>query len=188
MKVSEIKYERYTIEQAKAGFEEFKAALADAKCEKCVMRARDKFIKEVYIEYATAASLSNCRFTLNTKDEFYQGEMAYYDEVSPLFAQMMTEYADLMLESPYRAGLEKLLNPRIFDLYEVSKKSFGDAIVEDMQNENAICTEYSKFMSELLIDFDGEKLPLSVVRGKLSDTDRAVRRAAAEAIGRGLEG
>ena len=32
-----------------------------------------------------------------------------------------------------------------------------------------ICTEYSKFMSELLIDFDGEKLPLSVVRGKLSD-------------------
>ena len=187
MKVSEIKYERYTIEQAKAGFEEFKAALADAKCERCVMRARDKFIKEVYVEYATSSSLANCRFTLDTRNEFYQGEMAYYDEVSPLFAQMMTEYADLMLASPHRAGLEKLINPRIFELYEVSKKSFGDAIVEDMQNENAICTEYSKFMSELLIDFGGEKLPLSVVRGKLSDTDRATRRAAAEAIGRGLE-
>ena len=185
MKVSKIKYERYTIEQAKAGFEAFKTACANAKNAEDVVAAREEFLK-VYTEYATASALANCRFTLDTRDEFYQTEMSYYDEISPLFSQIITEYADIMLASPFRAELEKLINPRLFKLYEVAKKTFSEAIVEDMQKENAITTEYSKFMSELVFDYEGEKLPLSVLRGKLEDTDREIRKKAAEAIGRGL--
>ena len=182
MKVSEIKYERYTIEEAKAAFEAFKTAVDKATCAKDVFDAKEK-LQDAAIEYYTAASLSNCRFTLDTRDEFYQAEMSYYDEVSPLFSQIMTEYADIMLSSPYRAELETMMNPRIFKSFEIAKKAFSPAIVEDMQKENAITTEYSKFMSELVFDYEGEKMPLSVLRGKLEDTDREVRRKAAEAIG-----
>ena len=185
MKVSEIKYERYTVEQARAGFEKFKSTCAGASSASDIVAAREEFLK-VYIEYYTASSLANCRFTLDTRDEFYQNEMAYYDEVSPLFSQIMNEYADIMLNTPFRAELEKLINPRLFKLYEISKKSFSEAIVEDMQKENAIVTEYSKFMSELSFDYEGEKMPLSVLRGKLEDTDRETRKKAATAIGRGL--
>ena len=41
-------------------------------------------------------------------------------------------------------------------------------------------------MGELAFEFDGEKIPLSVLRGKLEDDDREVRRRAAEAIGKTL--
>ena len=186
MKVSDIKYERYTLEAANEGFERFKCAAEGARSAEEVAAARREFIDGVYTEYATASALANCRFTLDTRDEFYQAEMSYYDEVSPLFEQIFTQYADIMLSSPFRKELEALIGSRIFALYEVSKKAFSEEIVEDMQKENALVTEYSKFMSELPFFYDGEKMPLSVLRGKLEDTDRSVRKKAADAIGEGL--
>ena len=84
------------------------------------------------IEYETAASLSYNRFSLDTNSEFYQAEMAYYDEVGPLFADLMTKVADMMLSCPFRKELESLMNPRIFLGYEIAKKSFAPCITEDM--------------------------------------------------------
>jgi len=186
MKVSEIVYKRYTIEEGKAAFEAFGSAVKAAKCADDVIAAREGFMEAMKL-YSEAASLSHCRFTLDTRNEFYQAEMSYYDEVGPLFAELSTAYADLMLESPYRAELEEKLGSRRFKFYEIAKKSFSPEIIDDMQKENAVSTEYSKFMSELVFDYEGEKIPLSVIRGKLSDSDREVRRKAAFAIGEGLK-
>ncbi len=185
MKVSEIPYVRYTVEEAKEAFELFKKGASEAKCAQDVADSRETAMNAV-LEYTNALSLANCRFTLNTRDEFYQGEMAYYDEAGPLFQQLMAEYADIMLETPFRKELENILGERRFKFYEISKKTFSPEIIEDLQKENALSTEYSKFMSELVFDFDGKQLPLSVVRGKLDDTDRETRKKAAEAIGIGL--
>lgn len=185
MKVSQIEYKRYTIEEGRVAFEAFKTAVNEAKCAADVAAAREEFMKKVE-EYSEAASLSNCRFTLDTRSEFYQGEVDYYDQVGPLFAQIFTEYSKLMLTTPFRSELEELLGSRRFRFYEIAEKSFSDAVIDDMQQENAVVTEYSKFMSELVFEYDGEKLPLSVLRGKLNDSDREVRRKTALAIGEGL--
>ena len=186
MKVHEIPYKRYTIEEGKAAFETFRLAAQNAMCAEDIVRAREALMNE-FESYVESASLSNCRFTLDTRDEFYQGEVSYYDEVGPLFSELMTLYAEIMLSSPYRAELEKLLGTRRFKFYEIAKKSFSPEIIDDMQKENAVSTEYSKFMSELVFEYDGEKMPLSVLRGKLSDSDREVRKKAAYAIGEGLQ-
>ncbi len=186
MKVSEIVYKRYTIEEGKAAFEAFKTAVDAAKNADDVIAARDALMGAFKL-YGEAASLSNCRFTLDTRNEFYQGEVSYYDEVGPLFAELSTEFSEIMLASPYRAELEAKLGSRRFKFYEIAKKSFSPEIIDDMQKENAVSTEYSKFMSELVFEYDGEKMPLSVIRGKLSDSDREVRRKAAYAIGEGLK-
>ena len=186
MKVSEIPYKRYTIEEAQEAFARFRSAVSKAESADDVVEAR-KIILDILCEYATAASLANCRFTLNTRDPFYQAEMEYYDEKGPLFNQLEVEYADLMLSSPYREELEKKLNPQLFKKWICAKKAFSPEIIAESQEENAIVTEYSKFMSELAFSFDGKTLPLSVVRGYLENTDRDVRRRAAEAIGKGLQ-
>ncbi|MBO7150853.1 MAG: M3 family oligoendopeptidase, partial [Clostridia bacterium] len=146
-----------------------------------------KIIEEMNKDAGTANALAYIRFSLNTKDEFYQGEMDYYDQAGPIFAQIGVQFSTMMLECPYRAELEQKLNPQIFKHYEISKKAFSDAIIEDMQTENATVTEYDKFMGALTIEFEGEQLPLSVVRGKLDDENREVRYKAAVAIGSGLE-
>ena len=109
MKVSAIPYDRYTVEEGRAALDEFRASSSAAKSAEELLSARKVFLEKMQLEYSTAAALANCRFTLNTKDDFYQNEMAYYDEVSPLFSQIMNEYADIMLNTPFRAELEKLI-------------------------------------------------------------------------------
>ena len=186
MKVSEIPYVRYTIEEAKEAFARFEAAMKAAQSAEEVVAARGIML-EVLCEYVTAASLANCRFTLDTRDPFYQAEMAYYDEVGPLFSDLQVQYADLMLRSPYRKELETLMNPKLFREYECAKKAFSPAIIEESQEENNLSTEYSKFMSEMAFEFEGETMPLSMLRGRLEDSDRETRRRAAVAIGEGLK-
>ncbi len=186
MKVSEIPYVRYTLEDLQSAYAKIKEILMSAKCADDVLKAHD-LMNDVSIEYGTAASLAHCRFTLNTKDEFYQGEVAYYDEIGPLAQQMMNEYAIILLDSPFRAELETKINPRMFKQFEISRKAFDPAIIPELQEENNITTEYSKFMSEMVFEYNGEKMPLSRLRGGLEDDDREVRRATAEAIGRGLK-
>ena len=176
MKVQERPYKRYTIEEGRAAFDAFKASCESAKCADDVIRAREVFLAEMK-NYEEAGSLSNCRFTLDTRDEFYQGEVAYYDEVGPLFQEMTTAFAAAMLDSPHRAEGEALIGPRVFAGYEVARRAFCPAITEDVQKENALTTEYSKLMSEMSFTFRGEEMPLSVLRGKLQDGDRGTRRS-----------
>ncbi len=186
MKVSQIPYKRYTLEEARTAFDAFCKANAAAACAQDVIAAKDALMESM-IDYATQASLANCRFTLDTRDEFYGAEVSYYDEIGPHISGMQAEYGKLLLASPYRAELEKLLNPRIFKSLEIGMKCFDPSIVEDMQLENSITTEYSKFMSEMQFEFRGQTMPLSALRGNLEDGDRETRRECAEAIGRGLQ-
>ena len=185
MVVSQIPYKRYTIEEGRAAFEAVREQIGKASNAQEVLLAK-KIFDDAFLQYATACSLANCRFTLDTRDAFYSKEVEYYDEVSPLFEELSVGFYDLLLESPYRKDLEKLMNPRILKRAEIAKKTFSSEIIEDCQRENALVTEYSKLMSGMLFEYEGEKLPLSAIRGKLEDHSREVRKAVAVAIGKGL--
>lgn len=185
MKVSGIPYERYTVERAEKEINAVIEKIKEASSAVDLVSARDEF-NRINEEIETSASIANCRFTLNTADEFYNEEMDYYDESSPLFSKFSNEYEKAMLESPFRAEAEKIINPRVFKGFEISQKTFSDEVIEDMQKENALVTKYSKFMGDMLFEFEGEKMPLSVLRGKLEDDSREIRRKAAEAIGKTL--
>ncbi len=186
MKVSEMPYQRITVEEFKEQAEKIIAKIKAAKSAEDLKAARDKYNK-ISEDVDTAASLANCRFTLNTRDEFYNAEMDYYDNAMPLFSEIENEYKKAMLDSPYKADAEKLINSRVFKGFEMSLKTFSPEVIEDLQQENALVTKYSKFMGELAFEFEGEKMPLSVLRGKLEDDSRDVRRKAAEAIGKTME-
>ncbi len=186
MKVSEMPYQRITVEEFKEQAEKIIEKIKSAKSAEDLKAARDEYNK-ISEDVDTAASLANCRFTLNTRDEFYNAEMDYYDNAMPLFSEIENEYKKAILDSPYRADAEKLINPRVFKGFEMSLKTFSPEVIEDLQAENALVTKYSKFMGELAFEFEGEKMPLSVLRGKLEDDSRDVRRKAAEAIGKTME-
>ena len=186
MKVSEMPYKRITVEELKEQAERIIAKIKAAKSAEDLKNARDEFNK-ISEEAETACALANCRFTLNTRDEFYNAEMDYYDNAMPLFSEIENEYKKAMLESPYKSEAEKLINPRVFKGFEMSLKTFSPEVIEDLQQENALVTKYSKFMGELAFEFESEKMPLSVLRGKLEDDSRDIRKKAAEAIGKTME-
>ncbi len=186
MKVCDMPYKRITVEEYKEQAQGIIEKIKKASCAEDLKKARDEY-NAVSDELSTAFSLANCRFTLNTRDEFYNGEMDYYDNAMPLFTQIENEYKKAMLDSPHRKEAEMLINPRVFKGFEISQKTFSPEVIEDLQKENAIVTRYSKFMGELAFDFENEKMPLSVLRGKLEADDREIRKRAAEAIGKTLE-
>ena len=105
MLVKDLPYKRYEIETYKKAFEEFSDAASLAKTADEFLSAREKFLTEVK-HYSTMSALANCRFTLNTADEFYQKEMDYYDENGPLFQEVYVKYGDVMLTTPLRPELE----------------------------------------------------------------------------------
>lgn len=185
-KVNDLPYSRVTLEEMRAAFENFFAAAEKANCADDMLAARQELIARRK-KFDTAYCLANIRFTQNTADPFYKGEMDYYDEVYPLVHNELAKYFRVMLESPFRKEMEAKLGSVLFAGFECAVKAHSEEIVEDEQQENALTTEYSQLMAGMLFDWQGEKIPLTVLRGKLEDPDPAVRKAAADAIGLGLQ-
>ena len=186
MKVSELKYERVTLEQVKAVMEDVTAKVRAAKSAEEVLATRGEYLN-ILCEYKTASALAYMRYSINTADEFYVAEMDYYDEIGPAVGQLLVEYSGAMLDSPFRAELEEKLSPVLFKSMEVERKSMSAAIVEDMVEENKLVSEYSKLMAGMEFEFRGEKLPRAMLMKYAKDPDRETRRECYEVLGRGLE-
>jgi len=76
MKVSEIPYERADAEKACGAIDKAVEKIHAAKSVGDVLEARD-IVNDAMCEFYTASSLANARFTLNTKDEFYNAEKVF---------------------------------------------------------------------------------------------------------------
>ena len=146
MKVSELPYRRVSLEEVKQVMEDVIARIRNAKSVEEILAAREDYLK-MNLEFYTNAGLANMRYTINTVDEFYVAENEYYDEITPAAQNYTVEYASALLDSPFRAELEKALSPVLFQSMEVSRKAMSPAIIEDMVEENKLVREYSNLMS-----------------------------------------
>ncbi len=182
IKFKDLPYERADIKDIENAVSEFKNTAKTAKSAKEVYDAYAR-LTSVVDRYGTMGSLAYARYTLNTRDEFYLGEQVYYDEIGPQAVAMLNEAADLLLDSPYRAELEKMFPETVYPSLDLQRKSHSPETIEDEQEENAIVTEYSQLMSQIACDFKGEQKPISYVRGFMDNADRNVRKEAADAIG-----
>ncbi|MBR4165303.1 MAG: M3 family oligoendopeptidase, partial [Lachnospiraceae bacterium] len=185
MKVSELPYERVSIEEVKEKLPQLVERIRSAKSVEEVLAAREDY-RAFQKRFYTNASLASMRYTINTVDEFYVAENEYYDEIGPEAQALAQEYAKAMLESPFRPELEKKFGTLIFRQAEIELKSMSPAIIEDMVEENKVVMEYSKLMAGMDFEFRGETMPRSVLMGFAKSEDRATRKECYEALGRGL--
>ena len=188
MKVSELKYERLTLETFAEEIQTIiedvkKAASADE-----VMAARNR-CNDLYIRLETAQALSYMRYSINTADEFYLAEKDYYDEMGPQAQNYLLEYTKAMLATPFRKELEESgqIIPLVFRSYEVELKSMSPEIIEDMIEENKVVSQYSQLMAAMEFEFRGEKLPRPMLMKYAKSPDRATRKEAYEVLGRTLQ-
>lgn len=186
MKVSELKYERVTLEEITEAMNRITPQVKNAKTVEEVLEAREQYVK-LGKRFETAFALSYMRYTINTVDEFYVAEKDYYDEILPQVQNLMLSYSNALLDSPFRPELEKRLIPVIFKKLEIERKAMDPIIVEDMIEENKIVSEYSKLMAGIMVEFRGEKRPRALHTKFLNDDDRNTRREAYDAMGAALE-
>ncbi len=135
-------------------------------------------------ETDTACSLAYARHTINTKDEFYDKENDYLDEISPALQEMSQKIHLALLHSPFRTELEARFGKLFFTNMEIRVRTVSPAIMELMQEENRLQSEYQNLYASALAEWQGELLPLPKLLPFKESTDRTIRRAAYEAEGR----
>ena len=184
-KISEMKYERVDKDTV---IEKIKDIICRVECApdgNALLSLRDEY-NNLSNHVGTMARLASTRLNLNSRDEFYTAEMDYYNVALPEIQMYDVKFTRAFLESPYLEEAKKMLNPLVITMMELSLKCVDERVLEEMQEENKLTTEYSKFVSELTYDFRGEKLTLGALRKYMQDSDRATRREAYDALGKAL--
>lgn len=180
MKFSEMPYSRPDMEALAAATTQTLEAMKAAPNAAGQIAAYDAYEKKMQTA-GTMQQVAYIRHTINTKDEFYNAENDYMDEIGPKLQELSHRVNTALLESPYRAELERHYGALMFKNLEIAARSFSPAIVELMQEENKLVSEYQNLYASATVEFDGKTMPLPLLGPYKQDPDRAVRKAAYEA-------
>lgn len=181
MKFEEFKYQRPDMEEYKSEMDALLADIATGKDLETEKKAIYR-IFDVQDKIDTQYTLVSTRNSVNTKDEFYEQEKQFFDEVSPHIQQYEVTVLKKLLESEHRDALEQELGSQLFTQAELAQKTFSEEIIPDLQKENKLSTEYSKLLAGAQIEFDGGTYNLSQMGPFLQDTNRDTRYRAQLAV------
>ena len=138
-------------------------------------------INQLRHHFYTKETLVSIRHSVDTRDEFYKAEQEYFDEINPIVQEYITDYYRAITGSKFRKELEEHWGAQLFRLAEMSLKIFSPEIIEDLQQENKLSTQYSQLIASAKIPFEGEERTLSQLIPFEQSTDRGMRERAAEA-------
>lgn len=187
MKLADFTYIRPDADSLCAQLAALTDRLCAAKEPDAALKLWEKFntLRDAFETMATVASI---RHTCNTKDEFYDKENDFLDEVGPLVTDAENKFCAAFLKSPCRAQLTQRLGSLLFLKLDLAVRSSCSEIVGLMQKENALTSRYTKLYAGAQIDFDGKRLTVPQMAPYKHSPDRAVRKAAMQAEGEWFDG
>jgi len=141
--------------------------------------------KEISLEFGkyndhigTFGTLASIRHSINTKDEFYDEEMKFWNETYPELSQYGQQWTMAMLQSPFRADFEAEYGNLMFVNAEIALKAFSPEIIPEMQKENDLNQEYEKLLASAQIPFEDKVYTISQLTPLKSDPNDSRRLAA----------
>lgn len=179
MKFSEYRYERPDAAKLKVRFKELLKGLSADSLEE--QKAAFSEINKLRNEFDTMATLVSIRHSINTEDEFYKAEQEYMDEVGPVIQEYVTDFFRALVQSKFRAEFEQEWGTQLLQIAEISLRTFSPEVIEDLQLENKLSTEYSQIIASAKILFEGEERTLPQLAPFELSTDRGMRKRASEA-------
>ena len=182
MKFSEMPYARPDMPALFADLDRLTARLKEAQSadeQFAVYKEKERIMSA----FSTQASICGIRSTVDTRDKFYEEEQAFLDEQYPLLSEKRQDFNRALVESKFRPQLEEKMGSLMFTDMEMELKSFSPEIIPLMQEENRLTTEYQKLYASARVEFQGKTLTIAQLGPYQQDPDRAVRKAAVEAVG-----
>ncbi len=180
MKFNEFKYERPNYEELKAKLnsliKEFEESNEIEEADSNLKR-----INEVRNHIVTLKNIAYIRHTIDTTNEFYDKEKEFWDIHEPLFEELSSKFYRAITLSKFRKELEVRYGKQYFNIAEFSLKSFSPEVIEELQLENKLSSEYVKLIATAKIMFEGEERNLSGLIPFTLSSDRNIRKAANEA-------
>ncbi|WP_334074579.1 M3 family oligoendopeptidase [Paenibacillus sp. A14] len=181
MKFSDYHYERPDVQVFEQKFRELLNGFTSAGTYEEQDRAMTE-INKLRSQFDTLQQLASIRHSIDTNDEFYKAEQDFFDENGPVVQEYITDYYRALVNSKFRENLEKKWGHQLFRLAELSLKTFSPEVIEDLQQENKLTTEYAKLIASAKIPFEGEERTLPQLIPFQQSTDREIRKRAMEAF------
>lgn len=186
MLFKDFEYKRINIEELKKKLDDIRESIINAKNSKELIDIYYNLDK-IYKNLSTMSVLVYIRNSIDTTDEFYAKEKEFYDENQPILEKYFNDISKLIYDSEFRKELEEEFGSLLFRKIDISLKTFDEKIIEDLQEENKLSTEYNKLTSSAKIFFKGEERNLSEMVPFIQDKDRNIRKEAAELVGKFFE-
>ena len=182
MKFSEMPYERPDWEAFKEKQNQFTARM---KAAKSYEEARAVFLEKEELDRHgnTMSTLAQIRNTIDTRDEFYDGEITFWNAAIPEWQECDQAWSIAMLESPFRKDFESEYGGLMFLNTEIRLKTFSPEIVPQLQKENDLTQAYQKLIASAKVPFEGKTYTLAQMGPFQSDADDQRRLAAWKAVG-----
>jgi len=185
MKFNEYVYKRPNLENLSNKVNEYVEKIKSSKNVEEVLEIV-KQMTTISKDIDTYATLCSIRNSVDTTDEFYEKEQEYFDNNLPIYSEAANNYLLALYNSPFRKELEAVLGEYLFKKIEVELKTFSPEIISDLQEENKLCTEYSKLIASAKIEFDGKINNLPQMSPYLNNTDRNIRKQANDLVAKFL--
>ncbi len=182
MKFSQMEYSRPDIEAVK---ERISLLTDNFKKASTYEKARELFIQVDRLKrnIETQGTLASVRHSIDTRDEFYDNEVQFWNEKGPELAEYEQAFTLALLESPFRKELSEEFGEIVFINAEIDLKTFSPEIIPELQKENELVQQYHKLLASAQIPFEGKNYTLSQLSPFKNDPDDERRLAAWKAEG-----
>lgn len=180
MKFSDFEYERPNYEKSKNQIIEIINNIENSKTYKEQRQNIDK-LNSIRNNIETMSTLCSIRHSINVEDEFYEREKVYWDEYSPLYEELNSLFYKSVVNSKFKEDIQKDFGRQFINIASFNLKSFSSEIIKDLQEENKLCSKYTKLLASAKIHFEGEERNLSGLLKFMSSEDRDMRIKASKA-------
>lgn len=180
MKFTNFQYQRPSIDKVRASIREQIIAFQEATRINEQITVVKK-INEVRMEFESAQMLAHIRHTLDTTNLFYEEEHEFFNKHYPEYEEVITQFYQTILETPFKIELEEALGKQFFRTAESKIRTFSTAVMDLLIEENNLTSQYQKLIATARIQFNGEELTLSQVEKYISEPNREIRKSAAQA-------
>ena len=174
MKFSQYKYERSSYEDIKDKF----IKLVDKINKSTNYEDRKNYIlqlNEIRNDIQSNSTIASIRYSIDTSDEYYEEEKKYWDEYMPLYEDLNCEFYKAIVNSQFKNEIINDFSKQFYNICEDSIKSFSKEIIEDLQEENKLCSQYTKLLASAKIEYKGETHNLSSLMKYMMDKDIETR-------------
>ncbi|MGN0169078.1 MAG: M3 family oligoendopeptidase [Acetatifactor sp.] len=180
MKFCDMPYQRLTLEEIKAAYQEMEQLAENAEGEadlKKIMERNQRLSDDM-----TAIEICYIRHRMNVNDEFYAGEQNYYDEIAPEISELKNHFIDKLLTSPVAGDYKKLIGSQAAAMLDCDRKGMNSSVISLMQEESSLTEQYMKLTSNATVLWEGKKVNRALMSQYVQSTDRETRRKATLAI------
>lgn len=176
-KFPQLEYLRPDVETVKkelnAAIDEFLKAASYEEARRIYIR-----IEELDAGFSTMYNIASIRNTMDTADEFYDGEINYFNAVMPEYMLVLKRASQALTESAFKDDFAGEFGAIFIKKAENAQRIMSEEIAEDLVEESNLEQEYSKTVAACSADFRGESCNFYGLLKHMQSTDRAEREEA----------